>query len=340
MKPRNGPTEYCLREPVALSAIAERLGLELVGPDRPVRAFGGITTLSDHRDALITYVRSAGFIEAFAASGIVAAVIPPALREHLPEGRSALIAADAEGAYFEAFAWTADEGLWERLDGSFHPSARIAESAVVHDGVVVGEDVWIEDNAVILPNTWLDAGVRVQPNTTVGCPGFQVRRIGGRPRLVPHTGGVHVGEHSGLGANNVVDQGMTGEVTTIGRDTHFDNLIHIAHNVVVGDGVGMAACNMVSGSVTVGDGAWLGPNCSITHALTLGAWSYVGTGGAVVRDIPPHGLAYGNPAKVRAWICVCRSKLDFGEAAEKTCAACGRGYRLDEHPVLVTDAPP
>lgn len=335
MRPRNGPAEYVMREPLALSAIAERLGLELAGPDAPIVAFGGITTLSEHRDELLAYVRSARFMEAFERSGVAAVCITPALRDDLPEGRSALIADDAEAAYFEAFAWTADEGMWETLEGSVHPSARIAPSAVVHDGVVVGEDAWIEDNAVILPNTWLEAGVRVQPNTTVGCPGFQVRPIGGRPRLVPHTGGVYVGERSGLGANNVVDQGMTGEVTTIGRDTHLDNLIHIAHNVVVGDEVGMAACNMVSGSVTIGDGAWLGPNCSITHALTLGAWSYVGTGGAVVRDIPPHGLAYGNPAKTRGWICVCRTKLDFGDTHETACAACGRRYELDEHPVLV-----
>jgi UDP-3-O-[3-hydroxymyristoyl] glucosamine N-acyltransferase len=336
VKPRGGPAEYRLREPLALSALASRLGLELVGPDIGVVAFGGVTTLSDHRDQLLTYVRSAGFMDAFAQSGIAAVVIPPALRDALPEGRSALIAEAAEAAYFEAFAWTADAGLWETLAGSVAGSARIAPSAVVHDGVVVGEDVWIEDNAVILPNTWLDAGVRVQPNTTVGSPGFQVRPLGGRPRLVPHTGGVYVGERSGLGANDVVDQGMTGGVTTIGRDTHLDNLVYVAHNVVIGDEVGVAAGSTITGSVTIGDGAWLGPNCAVTHGLSLGAWSYLGTGAAVVRDIPPHGLAYGNPAKVRGWICVCRAKLDFGDGGTETaCGACGRRYRLDEHPVLL-----
>lgn len=69
-------------------------------------------------------------------------------------------------------------------------------------------------------------------------------------------------------------------------------------------------------------GASIGANATIVCGTTLGEYSFVGAGSVVTRDVPPHAMVYGSPAKVRGWMCRCGVKL--GE--DLACTACGARY--------------
>lgn len=79
---------------------------------------------------------------------------------------------------------------------------------------------------------------------------------------------------------------------------------------------------------TIGAGARIGPG------LDIGAFSMVGMGAVVVHDVPPHGLVYGNPARMHGYVCVCGSPLAgfhvaTGSGRPGTCVACGRGFTVE-----------
>jgi UDP-2-acetamido-3-amino-2,3-dideoxy-glucuronate N-acetyltransferase len=69
-------------------------------------------------------------------------------------------------------------------------------------------------------------------------------------------------------------------------------------------------------------GASIGANATIVCGVTLGEYCFVGAGSVVTRDVPAYAMAYGNPARVRGWVCKCGTKL--GEDLE--CPECGKRY--------------
>jgi UDP-3-O-[3-hydroxymyristoyl] glucosamine N-acyltransferase len=325
--------------PIRLGDFAARYGFELVGEDVDIVAFGGVGTRSANATRLLTYVGAEEYLEGFAASEIAACVIGRTIAEKLPSGRSALITpGDAQEAFFTIFADSVDEGRWTAIETKYGAGNEIAETAVVHDGVEIGDDSTIMDNVVILPNTRLGDRVVIKPNATVGGQGFQLAVVRGKRRLVPHAGGVSIGSDVTIGSQTCVDRGLFGEFTSIEDGARIDNLVHIAHSARIGRDATVVACAEVSGSVDVGSGAWLAPSCAINPSLSVGDHAMVGTGSVVVKDIPPHGIAYGVPAKVLAWRCVCGTRLnEEGSGRSASCRNCGRVFSLEgPHPVEVT----
>ena len=71
-------------------------------------------------------------------------------------------------------------------------------------------------------------------------------------------------------------------------------------------------------------GASVGANATIVCGITIGEHALIGAGSVVTKDVPAHALVYGNPAKVRGYVCECGNKIQF----DASCA-CGRSYRMD-----------
>jgi UDP-2-acetamido-3-amino-2,3-dideoxy-glucuronate N-acetyltransferase len=80
-------------------------------------------------------------------------------------------------------------------------------------------------------------------------------------------------------------------------------------------------------------GVTIGANATVVCGVTLGKYCFVGAGTVVTRDVPDYGMVYGNPARLRGWMCQCGIKLNFGTSAgdveASECAACGRRYRKE-----------
>jgi UDP-2-acetamido-3-amino-2,3-dideoxy-glucuronate N-acetyltransferase len=80
-------------------------------------------------------------------------------------------------------------------------------------------------------------------------------------------------------------------------------------------------------------GASIGANATIVCGSTLGRYCFIGAGAVVTHDVPDYALCYGNPARLRGWVCSCGEKLDTEPAEEAVetieCQYCGLLYRRD-----------
>lgn len=325
------------REPVRLSTLAKRYGLTLRGPDRDISTMNYLDSPAGGRGRQLTYAATARYVDAFIGSGIAACLTRRDL-EPPPQADLSLLLVDGDpiDAFYTIFADSARDGQWEVLAPARGRDCEIAETAVIHDNVVIGDECRIMAGAVLLPNTRLGRGVVIKPNAVLGGDGFEVKVIGGRRRIVPHVGGVWLEDDVEIGSNTCVDRGLFGEFTRIGPGSKIDNLVHIAHRVSIGSECSVIACAEVSGSAVLGRNVWIGPNASINQGLALGDNAFIGTGAVVTRPVPAYALAYGSPARVNGWLCHCRGVLAFDDG-RSVCPSCGAAYRLENG--QVTPAP-
>jgi UDP-2-acetamido-3-amino-2,3-dideoxy-glucuronate N-acetyltransferase len=77
-------------------------------------------------------------------------------------------------------------------------------------------------------------------------------------------------------------------------------------------------------------GASLGANCTIVCGNSIGEYAFIGAGSVVTADIPDYALAYGNPARLKGWMCRCGIKLNIQDKRIK-CASCGKKYVLSQN---------
>src|SRR5262249_28095735 len=91
--------------------------------------------------------------------------------------------------------------------------------------------------------------------------------------------------------------------TIVSEDAKIDNLCHIAHNVVIGRGVLIAAFGGISGSSTIGDGAILGGRVGVADHVKIGQGASLGGAAVALTDVPAHERWSGYPAKaIRRWL--------------------------------------
>jgi len=316
---------------LTLSELARELGMRLAGGDGEVAGFRPLSGLSQREDGIaVTYLGSARFAGLLRAGSDIAVITRAELRGHLQEGNAALIVdGDPHDLFYTALATAVEAGKFERLSAFLSPSAKVHPMASIADHVHIEAGATIDAGAVILPNTYIGPDAVIKANATVGGDGYENAVIRGRRAIVPHAGGAWLSEGVRIGSCTCVDKGLFGEFSFLGACTTTDNLVHFAHSCRAGKNCSFTACAEISGSVVLGDGVWLAPNVAINQSLTIGSHCVVGTGSVVTKNLPPHSLAYGFPARVMGKVCVCREKLEF-ENNLATCARCGRAYQLDE----------
>jgi UDP-3-O-[3-hydroxymyristoyl] glucosamine N-acyltransferase len=192
---------------------------------------------------------------------------------------------------------------WPNADeGRIHAAARLGSDVMLAPGVVIGSNVDLGDGVSVGPNTCLAncsiaKGVRIGANCSIGLPGFGYERDEhGRYWRFPHIGRVVIAIDVEIGSNTCIDRGAIGD-TIVERGVKIDNLVHIAHNVVLRENVVVIANSMLAGSVTVEADAWIAPSAAIKNKLSVGHGSIVGLGAVVIRDVAPHAVVVGNPAR-------------------------------------------
>ena len=179
--------------------------------------------------------------------------------------------------------------------------AQIGRNSIIGSGCKIGENSKIgencrlDSNVVIYHHCRLGNHVIIQANTTIGSSGFGYSLIGGAHRLIPHNGGVVIEDCVEIGANSCIDRAKFGD-TLIGAGTKIDNLVQIAHNVVIGKCCLIAAQVGIAGSCTLGDGVVLAGQVGLADNIQIGEGTMVGGQSGVMKDVPPGEKMLSTPA--------------------------------------------
>ncbi|MCX7717731.1 MAG: UDP-3-O-(3-hydroxymyristoyl)glucosamine N-acyltransferase [Candidatus Sumerlaeaceae bacterium] len=182
------------------------------------------------------------------------------------------------------------------------PRTRIGAGSVIGPAAVIGPDCqlgekcFVHAGAVICAESVLGARVIIHPGAVIGADGFKYEKIGGTLRKIPQVGRVVIGDDVEIGANACVDRASFTE-TRIGPRTKIDNLVQIAHNVVVGADCILVSQVGVAGSSEVGDGSILAAQAGIADNLKLGRRVTVMARAAVKDHLKDGEAVVGMPAR-------------------------------------------
>ncbi|OQC64172.1 MAG: putative acetyltransferase EpsM [Verrucomicrobia bacterium ADurb.Bin006] len=123
-------------------------------------------------------------------------------------------------------------------------------------------------------------------------------RAGGKPRTVCHRFSV-VSRTATIGSGTLICAGaVVNPEASVGVNCVLNTASSVDHDCRVGDHAHLCPGVRLGGTVCVGEGAMLGLGAVVLPGVSIGAWSVIGAGAVVLRDLPPRGVAYGNPAHV------------------------------------------
>ena len=184
---------------------------------------------------------------------------------------------------------------------SVHVKAKIGKNVSIGANCVIGECVISENtiihpNVTIMDNVFVGSKVIIWPGAVIGADGFGYLKTQRGVINFPHIGGVIIEDEVHVGANACIDRGALNN-TIIKKGAKIDNLVHIAHNVTVGQESYIIANAMIGGSTRIGNRTWIAPNASVRDGLEIGNDVVVGMGAVVVKNISENTTVLGNPAR-------------------------------------------
>ncbi|HEY2646100.1 MAG TPA: UDP-3-O-(3-hydroxymyristoyl)glucosamine N-acyltransferase [Candidatus Acidoferrales bacterium] len=303
-----------------MTELASFLGCTIEG-DGATQVSGVASPVSARAHDLI-YVDSQRHLDRAATSKSKCVVLAPTLS--LPD-KTLIFAENSKLAFARAAEWLLPAA---HIATGIHPTAIISPSAQIADGVAVGPYAVIEDDVHIAagseigpfcfvgrgahigercrlhPRVTLYAGARLanrvilHSGAVVGSDGFGYVTDGGKRLKFPQVGQVEIMDDVEIGANTTIDRGSL-DRTEIHAGVKLDNLVHVAHNVSIGENTVIAAQTGISGSSVVGKNVAIGgqvgvaDHCVVEDGAVVGAQAGIPTG----KIIRSGGIVWGTPAR-------------------------------------------
>jgi UDP-3-O-[3-hydroxymyristoyl] glucosamine N-acyltransferase len=306
---------------IRLGDLVERFGGQLVGdPNLEVTAIAPLDTAGASH---ISFLSNSKLRALAAQSGAAALILSPL--------DDPTVAATYEGARivttnpYAYFARAAQyfASLTDHVPAAgVHPSAVVADSAVIDPSAHIGPHVTIDEGAVIQAQAVIDAGCYVGRNAVIGegthlfanvtfhagceigkrgilhsgavigTDGFGFANEGGVYIKIPQTGRVLIGDDVDIGANTTIDRGAL-EDTIIEDGVKLDNQIQIGHNTHIGAHTAMAGCVGVAGSAKIGSRCTFGGAAMVLGHLEIVDNVHISSGSMVSRSVLQPGQYTG-----------------------------------------------
>jgi UDP-3-O-[3-hydroxymyristoyl] glucosamine N-acyltransferase len=194
------------------------------------------------------------------------------------------------------------------------PGASICEQAVVMPGAVIGprvvvgagsyvgrdarlgEDTVLHPRAVVREGTLVGQRVIIHSGAVIGADGFGYDTREGRHEKIPQSGVVVLEDDVEIGANTTIDRARFGR-TVVGEGTKVDNLVQIAHNVVIGRHCIICSQVGIAGSARIGDYVILAGQAGLVGHITVGDGAIIGAQTGVSNDVEPGARVVGSPPR-------------------------------------------
>ncbi|MCQ9207789.1 MAG: UDP-3-O-(3-hydroxymyristoyl)glucosamine N-acyltransferase [Omnitrophica bacterium] len=180
--------------------------------------------------------------------------------------------------------------------------AEIGGASLLYSGVYIGQQAKIGEQCIIYPHVSIREKVIIgnrviiHNGTVLGSDGFGFAKIRDIHHKIPQIGTVVVEDDVEIGANVTIDRARF-DKTVIGRGTKIDNLVQIAHNVVIGENSIIVAQAGISGSTVVGKNVTVAGQAGLVGHITVGDNAIIAAQAGVTKDVPPSACVSGYPAK-------------------------------------------
>jgi UDP-3-O-[3-hydroxymyristoyl] glucosamine N-acyltransferase len=186
-------------------------------------------------------------------------------------------------------------------------NVQIMSGAYIGRNCVIGKNTIVYQNAVI-QNATIGEDCVIYSGASIGKDGFGYTRQEGKNVFIQHAGRVIIGNRVSIGANTCVDRGALTD-TKIGDGTKLDNLVQVAHGVVIGKECFAASGVGIAGMAVIEDGAMLGGHVGVANKVRVGANAEIGAQSGLMRDVPAGEKWFGTPAfpameslRMTAWL--------------------------------------
>ncbi len=304
-----------------IEKICELVGGELFCGEGS-KEIAGVAALQDAGEGDASFFGNRRYADALRKTCAGVVLVPQDWEEKLSVG---LIRVENPSAAFaqvvELFA-----PVPEKLPEGVHASAVVADSAQLGEGVCIGANVVIGEHAQIGDRTVIEPGVVIgnhvtvgadclfygnvtirercqigdrvilQPGVVVGSDGYGFEFINGRHQKIPQVGIVQIDSDVEIGANTTIDRARFGK-TWIQEGCKIDNLVQIAHNVVVGKHSLLVAQVGIAGSSRLGNYVILAGQVGVNGHIEIGDQVLVGAQSGIKDDIPAGQKWFGSPAR-------------------------------------------
>jgi len=190
---------------------------------------------------------------------------------------------------------------------SVYPSVTIGDRCSIGDRVIlypgvsvgeestIGEDSILHPNVSIYPRTTIGKRVILHAGVVIGSDGFGYAKDGKKNIKVPQVGTVEIEDDVEIGANTTVDRATLGK-TLIRRGVKIDNLVQVAHNVVIGEDSIVVAQVGISGSTKLGSNVTVGGQAGFVGHISIGDNVMIGAQSGVMNDLASNQAYTGSPA--------------------------------------------
>ena len=306
-----------------LRELSESLGGELRAGS-PETTVTGISSLAEAGEGEISFFANPKYLAALRRSRATAILVP---RQFPTDSglASALIAVDDPAASFQTLVTRFTPLPPADVPGIaptaiVAPGARLGENVSVGPYVVIEEGATLGDNVVVGAYCFIGAdsrvgeGSRLYPRVTIrerclvgrralihsgvviGSDGFGFELREGRQVKVPQTGIVQIDDDVEIGANTTIDRARFGK-THIGEGTKIDNLVQVAHNVVVGPHSILCAQAGISGSTRLGSYVVMAGQAGTVGHIEIGDGAILAAKTGAAKSVPPKTVVFGYPSE-------------------------------------------
>ena len=303
---------------LTLKELANQLGGELIGD--PTLEITGAASLSEATQGDISFFTDRKFIGLLRKTRASAIFVPPAFAERITAAQ--IRVSNPTKAFEEVLLKFAPKPI--TFAPGIHPSAVIDPSvqlgervsiqplAVIDAGARIGDETIIGAGSYIGQETVIGSGCRIYPNVTIrersrigsrviihsgaviGADGFGFEIADGRHHKIQQLGIVQIDDDVEIGANTTVDRARYGR-TWIQEGVKIDNLVQIAHNVVIGKNSVIVAQTGISGSTRVGERVTIAGQVGIVGHIEIADGTIIAAQSGIAKSLAG-GVWFGSPA--------------------------------------------
>ncbi|MDA8158626.1 MAG: UDP-3-O-(3-hydroxymyristoyl)glucosamine N-acyltransferase [Deltaproteobacteria bacterium] len=214
---------------------------------------------------------------------------------------------DFEGGYFIAETSVKGKntvifpGVFIGEGCSIGDNCRIMSNSVIGNKVVIGNNSVIYPNVTVYDNSIIGNGCIIHAGSVIGCDGFGYARGKAGYVKIIHTGYAELEDNVEIGANVTIDRGAV-DFTKVGSGTKIDNMVQIAHNVIIGKNCVIAAQTGIAGSSEIGDNVTMGGQVGIAGHIAVGNNVMIAAQSGVSGNVKDGEIISGSPAfTIKEW---------------------------------------